>query len=197
MPSPNKRTLFTPAVLGILAVVFCGSVFALISVPRYRWRVEIVRLKAIGALPDITWKELFQLNRHGDPFNLKKLVTIPSPYLVIKNPFASAEDVSAGERIFQLHCTVCHAANGVTGGVGPTLEGRQMRKGSSDWAMFKTISKGIAGTSMPPSTLPENDRWRLVAYVQSLAHGAETHADSVLNSKIASLRSVRYEDILA
>ena len=197
MLSPNKRIRFTLVVLGILAVGSFEFVFALISVPRFRWRVGIVRLKATGALPDITWKELIQLSRRGDPFNLKELATTPSPYLVIRNPFASDEGVSAGEKIFQLHCTVCHGANGVGGAGGPTLKQRKMREGSSDWAIFKTISKGIAGTPMPPSTLPENDRWRLVAYVQSLAQVSETHGDSVLNSKIASLGSVRYEDILA
>lgn len=196
MPSPNKRIRFTWVVLVILAVGSCGFVLAL-SVPRFRWRVEIARLKATGGLPDITWKELIQLDRHGDPFNLKELTTTPSPYLAIRNPFASDEGVSAGEKVFQLHCTVCHGADGVGAAGGPTLKQRQMHEGSSDWAIFKTISNGVAGTPMPPSTLPENDRWRLVAYVQSLAQGSETHADSVLNSKIASLGSIRYEDILA
>jgi alcohol dehydrogenase (cytochrome c) len=197
MPSPNKRIRFMLVVLGILAVGSFEFVFALISVPRFRWRVGIVRLKATGALPDITWKELIQLSRRGDPFNLKELATTPSPYLVIRNPFASDEGVSAGEKVFQLHCTVCHGANGVGRAGGPALKQRQMREGSSDWAIFKTISKGIAGTPMPPSTLPLDDRWRLVAYVKLLAQGSETHADSVLNSKIASLGSVGYEDILA
>ncbi len=152
MPSPNRRMRFILVGLGILIVAFVGSVLVLLSIPRFRWRVEIVRLKAIGGLSDITWKELFHLNRHGDPFNLKGLVKTPSSYLAIKNPFGSAEDVSAGERIFQSNCTLCHGAKGEGGAGGPALNQHQMRKGSSDWALFKTISNGIAGTAMPPST---------------------------------------------
>jgi alcohol dehydrogenase (cytochrome c) len=197
MPSTKKLIRLTLIVLGLIAVVLCGSVLALLSVPRYRWRVEIAKLKATDALPGITWKELWQLNRHGDPFNLKELATTPSPYLVIRNPFASADGVAAGEKIFQSNCTVCHGANGAGGGAGPALKQRQMHKGNSDWAMFKSISNGIAGTSMPASTLPENDRWRLVAYAKSLSQGPETHANSASNTRMANLRPVSYADILA
>jgi alcohol dehydrogenase (cytochrome c) len=183
--------------LGILAIGFVGCLLVLLSVPRYRWRVEVVRLKATGGLPGLGWKELFHLNRRGDPFNLKGLVETPSPYLAIKNPFGSAEDVSAGQRIFQANCTNCHGSNGAGGGAAPALQQHEMRNGTSDWSVFKTISNGVPGTAMPPSTLPENDRWKLVAYVKSLAEGAEAHSASPLPSPIAALRPVRYEDILA
>ena len=193
----NKRMHFILVGLGILFGAFFGSILMLHSVPRFRWRVDIVRLKAKGGLSDITWRELFHLSRHGDPFNLKGLLKTQSSYLAIKDPFDAAEDVSAGEGIFQSNCAVCHGAKGVGGAAGPALQQRQMRKGGSDWALFKTISNGIVGTSMPPSTLPENDRWRLVAYVKSLAKGAEAHSESPLVSRLAGLAPVRYEDILA
>src|ERR1700682_6081974 len=140
MHSSNKRQRFARAVLGIIAVVLCGSAIVALAVPRFRWRVEIARLKATGALPEISWKELWQLNRHGDPFNLKDLVTTPSPYLVIKNPFGSADGISSGEKIFESNCTRCHGANGGGGNTGPALKQRQMHNGNSDWAIFKTIS---------------------------------------------------------
>ena len=76
----NKRMRFILVGLGILFVAFFGSVLMLHSVPRFRWRVDIVRLKAKGGLSDITWKELFHLSRHGDPFNLKGLLKTQSPY---------------------------------------------------------------------------------------------------------------------
>ena len=196
MPSLHNKRL-AGAILVILFAAFVGCVLLLLHVPRFRWRVEIVRLKATGGLPDMTWKELADLNRHGDPFHLKELVVTPNPYQVIKDPFASPEDVSAGEKIFQSHCTQCHGAHGVGGTTGPALQQRQMRKGSSDWALFKTISDGVAGTAMPPSSLPENDRWKLVAYVKSVAEGVESPSDSPFISRIAGLGPVRYEDVLA
>jgi alcohol dehydrogenase (cytochrome c) len=193
----NRRTRTILAILGILIVVIVGSVVGALSIPRYRWRVRIVQLKATGSLPDLTWKELYHLNRHGDPFNLKGLVAVPSPYLAVKNPFVSDEDISTGERLFQSNCSFCHGGNGVGGRSGPALKQRQLLSGTSDWALFKTVSNGIAGTGMPPSSLPENDRWKLVAYVKSLTQGAETHSDLRLASRIAGIAPVRFEDIVA
>ncbi len=197
MISGKKRTQLSLVVVGILIVAFAGSVAALLSIPRYRWRVHIARLKATGSLPDITWKELEHLNQHGDPFNLKGLETTRSSYLSIKNPFASTADVSAGESLFKSNCSFCHGGNGIGGRSGPTLKQRQMVRGSSEWALFKTISNGIEGTGMPPSSLPENDRWKLVAYVKSLAVGEEQHSDSPFSARIAGIAPVRYQDILA
>lgn len=198
MSSPNRTVRLAGIVIGFVILALLAGFFALyLGVPRFRWRVDVVRLKATGALPDISWAELNHLNRHGDPFNLKELVSTPDPYVAITNPFSSVKEISAGEKIFQSNCTVCHGANGTGGPAGPALQQRQMRKGSSDWAVFKTISNGIKGSSMPASTLPEDDRWRLAAYVKSLAQGADTHADSVSPSRMADLRPVRYEDILA
>jgi alcohol dehydrogenase (cytochrome c) len=197
MLSLNRPIRSILAVLAILTVCFLGSILMFHSVPRVRLTVKLVRLKAAGALPDITWKELFHLDRSGDPFNLQGLLTTPSPYLVIKNPFASPEDVAAGERIFQTNCTQCHGANGAGGAAGPVLKQRQLSRGRGDWSIFRTISNGLAGTSMPSSTLPDGDRWRLVAYVKSLAHGAPSQSDSPLMSRLSSLGTVRYEDILA
>ena len=197
MVSRNRGKRFLLVVLSVLLVAVLGSSLVLLSVPRFRWRVQIVRLKAVGGLPDLTWHELFDLNRHGDPFNLKGLVANPSPYIAINNPFHSPENLAAGEKLFQSNCVLCHGANGVGGAGGPALKQHQMRNGSSDWAIFKTISNGIAGTSMPPSALPLNDRWRLVGYVKSLVQGGGAHSNAPGTSGIAGLASVRFEDILA
>ena len=98
MVSRKGRIRLLLVVFGALAIVFAGSVIVALSVPRYRWRVKIAELKVAGKLPDITWKELAHFNRHGDPFNLQGLVTTRNPYLAIKDPFATAEDISAGQK---------------------------------------------------------------------------------------------------
>ena len=197
MVSPNRKGRFLLGVFSVLLVVLLGSSLVLLSVPRFRWRLEVVRLKAVGRLPEITWRELFHLNRHGDPFNLRGLVTTPSPYVAITNPFNSAENLTAGDNLFRSNCALCHGTNGAGGTGGPSLKQRQMHKGNSDWAIYKTISDGIAGTSMPSSTLPLDDRWRLVGYVKSLAQGQEARADTPVGSPIAGLAPVRFEDLLA
>lgn len=182
---------------GLFVVLVAGAIVFALAVPRYRWRVEIIQLKATGKLPEITWKELWFLNRHGDPFNLKELVNTPSPYLVIRNPFGSADALAAGEKLFQSNCAICHGATGTGGGAGPSLKQRQMHNGNSDWAIFKVISNGVAGTSMPASTLPENDRWRLVAFVKTLVQGPATFADVERSKPLGNLASISYTDILA
>ncbi|MBI3209583.1 MAG: c-type cytochrome [Candidatus Solibacter usitatus] len=104
-----------------------------------------------------------------------------------ENPVAG--DVAAietGRKTFVNSCAACHGANG-EGGRGPALkEGRVIRR-SSDFQMFTTIRKGVAGTDMPGSNLPDDQLWQLVAFVRSLASpAAETpvSGDSVKGERV-------------
>ena len=196
MPFRNGRARFVPVTLGILVIALAVSAFVLLVVPRFRWRVKVAELKATGSLTYLLERG-YHMGRHGDPFNLKDLISTRSPYLAIKNPYVSAEDVDDGGKVFQANCSFCHGTNGVGGGAGPALKQRVMEKGSSDWALFKTVSNGIAGTAMPSSSLSEVDRWKLVGYVKYLAEGVGAHSDSPLALKIAHITPVSYEDILA
>jgi alcohol dehydrogenase (cytochrome c) len=173
-----------------------GFVLAVALIPGFRWRVQVVGLKATGALPDISWRELLQVRLRGNPLNLKGLIADHNPYRVIWNPYAAPADVVLGQQIFQAHCATCHGADGVGGRSGPALQHRQMQHGNSDWAMLQTISHGIPNTAMPASTLPGSDRWRLVAYVKSLAQGAESNLENGVGPQMNGLRPVRYEDIV-
>jgi len=188
----NLRSRRAWAAVGLL---FLGGVLALSSVTRIRQGFIIVRLKATGSLPDIGWKDLFRMGRPGSHFNLPELAATPNPYAVIKNPYTLAADVSAGSELFRSHCATCHGANGSGGPGGPALQHRQMVKGSSDWAIFRTTSFGIRGTAMPASDLPWLDKWRLVAYVKSLMSRAGPAFNLDPNLGIRKLDQVRYEDI--
>jgi alcohol dehydrogenase (cytochrome c) len=188
------RWFFLAVVMAVLGA--CVLVLGLSAVPRYRWRVQLAWLKSTGAVQDITWKELWHLSRHGDPFDLKELVNTHSPYPAIKNPFSSREDLAEGAKTFQANCTQCHGTDGA-GGAGPALKLHSLRRGDSDWALFKTISNGIPGTAMPKSTLPEYDRWQLVGYVKALSAGSGGPAAPAKPSRVASVAPVRYEDLLA
>jgi alcohol dehydrogenase (cytochrome c) len=191
----TARTRYAWAAVGFLVLVI---VIAVCSVAPVRWRLAVVRLKATGSLPDLGWVDLFWMSRPGgNHFNLDELANTPNPYIVIRSPYSSAADISAGEGIFQSHCTICHGANGSEGLSGPTLQQRQMVRGSSDWAIFRTISFGMRGTAMPGSTLPELDRWRLVAYVRSLMLGSKPAANSTPVARIPVPKPVSYEEILS
>jgi cytochrome c oxidase cbb3-type subunit III len=79
------------------------------------------------------------------------------------NPTAIAD----GQKTFSSSCGACHGATG-EGGRGPNLrDGKVVRK-LTDRDLFASIRKGVPGTDMPGSTLPDPQIWQLVAYVRAL-----------------------------
>ncbi|MBL8222595.1 MAG: c-type cytochrome [Bryobacterales bacterium] len=84
------------------------------------------------------------------------------------NPVARDPNaIENGKKTYVGSCAGCHGATG-EGGRGPSLrDGRVIRR-SSDAQMFRTIQKGIAGTDMPGTNLPEARIWELVAFVRGL-----------------------------
>jgi putative heme-binding domain-containing protein len=69
--------------------------------------------------------------------------------------------------VTQAGCSYCHANDG-TGGRGANLTLGEYRYGGSDAELFGTIRNGIAGSDMPPTRGPDQDIWRLVAFVKHL-----------------------------
>src|SRR5712691_11822972 len=86
-----------------------------------------------------------------------------------RNPLAGQADaILAGKKLFMASCSGCHGAN-AEGGRGPNLtEGRQIRR-LNDKALFASIRSGAPGTDMPPTNLPDDQIWRLVAFVRDLS----------------------------
>ncbi len=97
---------------------------------------------------------------------------------------AQAGDPNAGKPVYELKCIGCHGEKG--DGKGPAAELLMPRprdftsgiykirttagKAPSDQDIFRVITDGMPGTSMPSwAVLPEKDRWNLVAYVKAFA----------------------------
>lgn len=87
---------------------------------------------------------------------------------VTRNPSTSPEDVAAGGRIFRSHCAECHGLKG-EGGRGPNITLGEFRHGSTDAALFRTISRGIPGSEMPGIYFTDHQVWQIVAFVRSLS----------------------------
>lgn len=190
---PRLRGVFRfIGIVFVLLLLLAGSLFGL--VPKARIALKIAVLKATGSLRDVSWKELARLARPGH-FNLPDLATNPNPYAVIQNPYRFASDISAGSDIFQAHCVACHGAGGSGGPGGPALLHRTMMHGSSDWALYRTITYGLPDTAMRPNDLPWHDTWQLVAYVNSLMMRGEQAIQAAPDSEIRNLKPVPYEDI--
>lgn len=86
-----------------------------------------------------------------------------------RNPLAGRpEAIQAGSKLFTNSCGGCHGGSG-QGGRGPNLvEGRRIRR-LTDPALFTSIKSGVPGTDMPPTNLPDDRIWELVAFVRDLS----------------------------
>lgn len=186
----NERGFGLYAIVGVIlaVLVLLGGLFFFSSV--IQWRVHLVALKLQGSLDDLSWSETFDMLRPGNKYIDAELFAVTkSLYQSIKNPHNSSVDVSAGATTFSAQCARCHGAHG-SGGLGPELRRGDFRHGVSDWALFRTISRGIPGTGMPGLTLPETSTWQVVAFVNSLRQSP------VQSTTTVALPNVTYERLL-
>lgn len=102
-----------------------------------------------------------------------------------KNPLASdPKAVEAGGQMFRSGCAGCHGPEG-QGGRGPNLRDRVFWHSLSETALFDVIRKGVG--TMPGSTLPDPDVWRLVSFVRSLtapAYKTKPAGDAELGARM-------------
>lgn len=90
----------------------------------------------------------------------------------LENPVAGDPGaIENGRKTYVSSCGGCHGTTG-EGGRGPNLRDGRLIRRSSDEQMYRTIQKGVAGTDMPGSNLPETRLWELVAFVRALGSPA-------------------------
>lgn len=88
-----------------------------------------------------------------------------------QNPLAGDRNaVAGGGAAFRPYCTPCHGIRG-EGGRGPDLTRGVYFAGDKDSDLFRVIANGVPGTDMKgfADDLGEEDIWRVVAFVRSLA----------------------------
>ena len=100
-------------------------------------------------------------------------------------PAVDAALLATGRELFERHCATCHGPTGDGLGVNAcavethpaslitgvfALRTTEHEALPTDEDIFRTITRGIHGTSMPPwFALAEPDRWALVAHVKTLS----------------------------
>jgi cytochrome c oxidase cbb3-type subunit 3 len=107
------------------------------------------------------------------------------------NPYNNPEHERAGAALDRAQCAGCHGRDGVGTGAGPDIASGAFRHGSSDEALFRTLSKGVSGTSMPAfSAFSSLQIWQLVTHLRALgiARGA-TQAKGVPQAGLAIFRA--------
>jgi putative heme-binding domain-containing protein len=86
-----------------------------------------------------------------------------------ENPVGSGSEVIAeGHQLFNKLCTSCHGIDGAAGDRGPAMAASRRYLHQSDEELFGAIQRGIPGSQMPPMGLPENDAWKIVAWIRSM-----------------------------
>lgn len=87
------------------------------------------------------------------------------------NPYVgTAGAAAAGALLYQDHCQQCHMANGIGDGhKRPSLRNNQRLRAATDGDIEWFLRQGDLGHGMPSwSSLPEAQRWQLVAYLRSM-----------------------------
>ncbi|HUN75640.1 MAG TPA: PQQ-binding-like beta-propeller repeat protein [Steroidobacteraceae bacterium] len=152
----------------IIAAALLGAlVLAILIVPDYRWRAIVTARKLTGLLSDVSWRDLGDIARPGSGFALRHLAGSGNPYATIQNPHTSAADRSRGRELFAQNCVKCHGPL-ARGGFAPALIGRAFIHGDSDWAVYRTITRGVPGTAMVGGLIDRRDTWRVIAYLRDL-----------------------------
>jgi cytochrome c oxidase cbb3-type subunit 3 len=110
----------------------------------------------------------------------------------VTNPVTgNAATIQEGNSLFRANCSPCHGMNAQGGGRGPDLTSGRWVHGSSDAAIFNTISHGVAGTEMPANGFDDSETWAIIAYLRSLAPSKTTHlsGDATRGAAIFSVKA--------
>lgn len=75
--------------------------------------------------------------------------------------------IAAGAKLYATSCSGCHGPDG-SGARGPNLFHRLESHSLKDDELFGTIRNGVAGTDMPPTKLPDDETWKLTAFIRAL-----------------------------
>ena len=77
--------------------------------------------------------------------------------------------VSAGAKLFDLHCAECHGELATGGKKAPSLRALEVQQ-ATPGTLFWILTNGVVRRGMPVwSKLPEPQRWQLVTYIKSLS----------------------------
>jgi cytochrome c oxidase cbb3-type subunit III len=86
-----------------------------------------------------------------------------------KTTAEKAAAAKEGASVFRANCSPCHGLNARGGGRGPDLTSGRWIHGSTDAAIFRTISQGVPGTEMPANALEDSEIRAIIAYLRSLS----------------------------
>ncbi len=73
---------------------------------------------------------------------------------------------SPGQRLFEVHCALCHGADGLGGEFGPPIAGRARNR--TDAELTGVLADGLPGRGMPAVRLSPGEAPQIIAYLRNL-----------------------------
>ena len=104
----------------------------------------------------------------------KWLHRVPDEDRARVSPFAGhADAASAGKTIYQENCAKCHGADALGLHGRPNLRSERIHN-ATDGELAWMLKNGNPYKGMPPwSSLPEQQRWQIIAYIRTLPLAAD------------------------
>ena len=141
-------------------------------------RSAMRRTGAAMGFAAIFWVTVFVAAQSGSPHDDKsvyaELRNAPAKAAAKRNPLElDPEAVTAGAKLFAMHCAECHGATAGGGKKGPSLRVEDVQQ-ATPGSLFWLLTNGVVRRGMPVwSKLPEPQRWQLVSYIKSLGPPAK------------------------
>ena len=121
--------------------------------------------------------------------NIQPGISLHGRFAQLTNPFhGDAGKVREGASLFvSYNCMDCHGADG-SGAMGPSLADNRFHFGGTDGEVFQSIYEGRP-EGMPAwgGRIPDDQIWRLVAYVQSLGAGKDVSTENFTGKTIQKM----------
>jgi cytochrome c oxidase cbb3-type subunit III len=151
---------------------------------RLRRGVPVAALLALGACGREPPPPVTERPPAGAPVPVVRTTDLvagpPRPFPSIANPYQGDENATAdGGRYYGwFNCGGCHGAAG-GGGIGPPLADRDWIYGGEPANIFQSIQQGRPnGMPTYAGQVTDEQIWKIVAFVQSLAHDGKEGGES-------------------
>jgi cytochrome c oxidase cbb3-type subunit 3 len=148
---------------------------------------EIVRRAQQSQQPQSVSPGQATLIQH--PENIQPGITLRGGFAQLTNPFQGDQTKikEGGELFVSYNCMDCHGMDG-SGAMGPSLADARWHFGGSAGEVYQSIYEGRPD-GMPAwgGRIPDDQIWRLVAYVQSLGAGKDVSTENFTGKTIQKM----------
>ncbi len=121
------------------------------------------------------------------PDHIQPGLSLQGRFASLKNPYeGNSQRIAEGSKLFVAYnCLDCHGADG-SGAMGPSLQDSRWHFGGTAGDIYQSIYEGRPD-GMPAwgGRIADDQIWRLVAYVQTLAKGHDVTTENFTGKTVA------------